>query len=95
MGLNSGVQDAAALVKALVAAILQNSHLPISQYAKERKEFCTNFLQPTTTTNHKTVDNPDYEARSSRLSELSADTKNPEIVKQVIARASMISELVK
>jgi 3-(3-hydroxy-phenyl)propionate hydroxylase len=95
MGLNSGVQDAAALVKALVAAIAQNSELPISQYAKERKEFCANFLQPTTTTNHKTVDNPDYEARKSRLTELLADTNNPEIVKQVIARASMISELVK
>ena len=95
MGLNSGVQDAAALVKALEAAIAQNSSGPISQYARERKEFCTNFLQPTTTTNHKTVDNPDYEARKSRLNELSADTNNPEIVKQVIARASMISELVK
>jgi 3-(3-hydroxy-phenyl)propionate hydroxylase len=95
MGLNSGVQDAAALVKALVAAISQNSHLPISAYAKERKDFCTNFLQPTTTTNHKTVDNPDYEARSSRLNELLAETSNPEIVKQTIARASMISELVK
>ena len=95
MGLNSGVQDAAALVKALEAAIALNSYLPISAYAKERKDFCTNFLQPTTTTNHKTVDNPDYEARKSRLNELSADTNNPEIVKQVIARASMISELVK
>ena len=95
MGLNSGVQDAAALVKALEAAIALNGSGPISQYAKERKEFCTNFLQPTTTTNHKTVDNPDYEARKSRLIELSADTNNPEIVKQVIARASMISELVK
>ena len=95
MGLNSGVQDAAALVKALEAAIAQNSSGPISQYAKERKEFCTNFLQPTTTTNHKTVDNPDYEARKSRLTELLADTNNPEVVKQVIARASMISELVK
>lgn len=95
MGLNSGVQDAAALVKALEAAIALKSSGPISQYAKERKEFCTNFLQPTTTTNHKTVDNPDYEARKSRLTELSADTNNPEIVKQVIARASMISELVK
>ena len=95
MGLNSGVQDAAALVKALEAAIAQNSSGPISQYARERKEFCTNFLQPTTTTNHKTVDNPDYEARKSRLTELLADTNNPEVVKQVIARASMISELVK
>ena len=95
MGLNSGVQDAAALVKALEAAIALNGSGPISQYAKERKEFCANFLQPTTTTNHKTVDNPDYEARKSRLTELSADTNNPEIVKQVIARASMISELVK
>ena len=95
MGLNSGVQDAAALVKALEAAIALNGSGPISQYAKERKDFCTNFLQPTTTTNHKTVDNPDYEARKSRLNELSADTNNPEIVKQVIARASMISELVK
>lgn len=95
MGLNSGVQDAAALVKALEAAIALNTSGPISQYAKERKEFCTNFLQPTTTTNHKTVDNPDYEARKSRLNELSADTNNPEIVKQVIARASMISELVR
>ncbi|MCX6456920.1 MAG: NAD(P)/FAD-dependent oxidoreductase [Actinobacteria bacterium] len=95
MGLNSGVQDAAALVKALEAAIAQNSAGPISQYARERKEFCTNFLQPTTTTNHKTVDNPDYEARKSRLTELLADTNNQEVVKQVIARASMISELVK
>jgi len=95
MGLNSGVQDAAALVKALEAAISLNSSGPISQYAKARKEFCTNFLQPTTTTNHKTVDNPDYEARKSRLTELLADTNNPEVVKQVIARASMISDLVK
>jgi len=95
MGLNSGVQDAAALVKALDAAIALNGSGPISQYAKERKEFCANFLQPTTTTNHKTVDNPDYEARKSRLTELLADTNNPEVVKQVIARASMISELVK
>jgi 3-(3-hydroxy-phenyl)propionate hydroxylase len=95
MGLNSGVQDAAALVKALDSAIALNGSGPISQYAKERKEFCTNFLQPTTTTNHKTVDNPDYEARKSRLTELLADTNNPEVVKQVIARASMISELVK
>ena len=95
MGLNSGVQDAAALVKALEAAIAQNSSGPISQYAKERKEFCTNFLQPTTTSNHKTVDNPDYEARSARLNELMSETNNPEIVKQVIGRASMISELVK
>ena len=95
MGLNSGVQDAAELVKALVTAISLNSDQPISAYAKERKEFCANFLQPTTTTNHKTVDNPDYEARSARLNELLADTKDPEIVKQVISRASMISELVK
>jgi 3-(3-hydroxy-phenyl)propionate hydroxylase len=95
MGLNSGVQDAAALVKALVAAISQNSDQPVSQYAKERKDFCANFLQPTTTTNHKTVDNPDYEARSARLNELLIETSKPEIVKQVIARASMISELVK
>ena len=95
MGLNSGVQDAAALVKAMEVAIALDSFDPISQYAKERKEFCTNFLQPTTTTNHKTVDNPDYEARRTRLTELLADTNNPEVVKQVIARASMLSELVK
>lgn len=95
MGLNSGVQDAAALVKALVAAILQNSDQPISLYAKERKEFCTNFLQPTTTTNHETVDNPNYEARSARLNELIAETSNPEIVRQIISRASMLPELVK
>jgi 3-(3-hydroxy-phenyl)propionate hydroxylase len=95
MGLNSGVQDAAAIVKALEAAISQNSFEPISQYAEERKEFCTNFLQPTTTTNHKTVDNPDYEARSARLNELITETNNPEIVRRVIARASMLSELVK
>ena len=66
----------------------------IAQYAKERKEFCANFLQPTTTTNHKTVDNPTYEARRSRLSELSLDSKNPAVVRQVVARASMITELV-
>ncbi|MDP1852423.1 MAG: NAD(P)/FAD-dependent oxidoreductase [Candidatus Planktophila sp.] len=95
MGLNSGVQDGAALVKALIDAIAQNSSLPIAKYAKERKEFCIDFLQPTTTTNHKTVDNPDYEARYSRLSELSADSKRPEIVRQVIGRASMIAKLVK
>jgi len=94
MGLNSGVQDGAALVKAFIDAIAQNSSLPIAKYAKERKEFCANFLQPTTTTNHKTVDNPDYEARYSRLSELSADSKKPEIVRQVIGRASMIAKLV-
>ena len=35
MGLNSGVQDAAALVKALEAAIALNGSGPISQYAKE------------------------------------------------------------
>jgi 3-(3-hydroxy-phenyl)propionate hydroxylase len=95
MGLNSGVQDAAALVNALAEAVSLNSSQPISRYAKDRKDFCRNFLQPTTTTNHKTVDNPDYEGRRTRLSELMADTKNPEVVKQVIARASMISELVK
>jgi len=95
MGLNSGVQDGAALVKALIAAIAQNSSQPIAQYAKERKEFCANFLQPTTTANHKTVDNPDYESRRSRLNDLSADSKRPEIVRQVIGRASMITELVK
>lgn len=95
MGLNSGVQDGAALVKAFIDAIAQNSPLPIAKYAKERKEFCANFLQPTTTTNHKTVDNPDYEARYSRLSEMSADSKKPEVVRQVIGRASMIAKLVK
>ena len=95
MGLNSGVQDGAALVKAFIDAIAQNSSLPIAKYAKERKEFCANFLQPTTTKNHKTVDNPDYEARYSRLSELSANSKKPEIVRQVIGRASMIAKLVK
>jgi hypothetical protein len=78
-----------------VAAISQNSFQPVSQYAEERKEFCTNFLQPTTTTNHKTVDNPDYESRSARLNQLITETNNPEIVRRVIARASMLSELVK
>ena len=95
MGLNSGVQDAAALVNALAEAVSLNSSQPILRYAKDRKDFCRNFLQPTTTTNHKTVDNPDYKGRRTRLSELMADTKNPAVVKQVIARASMISELVK
>ena len=94
MGLNSGVQDAAALVKAILKAISEDSLFPIAQYAKERKEFCANFLQPTTTTNHKNVDNPTYEARRTRLSEFSLDSKNPAVVRQVVARASMITELV-
>ncbi len=95
MGLNSGVQDAARLVKALVTAISDKSLDPISDYASARKEFCENFLQPTTSTSHKTVDNPDYQHRKMRLSNLSSDSNNPEIELQVIARASMITELVK
>ncbi len=95
MGLNSGVQDAARLVKALTTAISDKSVDPISDYARERKEFCENFLQPTTSTSHKSVDNPDYENRKMRLSKLSSDSNNREIELQVIARASMITELVK
>jgi 3-(3-hydroxy-phenyl)propionate hydroxylase len=94
MGLNSGVQDAAQLVKALVTAISENNVNPISDYASARKEFCQSFLQPTTSTSHKTVDSPDYENRRIRLFNLASDSNNPEIELQVIARASMITELV-
>jgi 3-(3-hydroxy-phenyl)propionate hydroxylase len=93
MGLNSGVQDAAQLVKALVTAISENHVNPISDYGSARKEFCQSFLQPTTSTSHKTVDSPDYENRRIRLFNLSSDSNNPEIELQVIARASMITEL--
>jgi 3-(3-hydroxy-phenyl)propionate hydroxylase len=95
MGLTSGVQDAAHLVKALVRAIKDESIEPINEYAHDRKEFCKRFLQPTTTANHSTVDNPDEANRRSRLSELFSDSKNPEVELQVVARASMITELVK
>jgi 3-(3-hydroxy-phenyl)propionate hydroxylase len=95
MGLNSGVQDAAHLVKALLRAIRDQSIEPINEYAQDRKEFCQRFLQPTTTANHSTVDNPDEANRRLRLSELFSDSKNPEVELQVVARASMITELVK
>jgi 3-(3-hydroxy-phenyl)propionate hydroxylase len=95
MGLNSGVQDAAHLVKALVRAISDQSIEPINKYAQDRKEFCQRFLQPTTTANHSTVDNPDEANRRLRLSELFSDSKNPAVELQVVARASMITELVK
>jgi 3-(3-hydroxy-phenyl)propionate hydroxylase len=95
MGLNSGVQDAAHLVKALLRAIRDQSIEPINEYAQDRKEFCQRFLQPTTTANHSTVDNPDEANRRLRLSELFSDSKNPAVELQVVARASMITELVK
>lgn len=95
MGLNSGVQDAAHLVKALIRAIKDESIEPINEYAHDRKEFCKRFLQPTTTANHSTVDNPDEANRRLRLSELFSDSKKPDVELQVVARASMITELVK
>jgi 3-(3-hydroxy-phenyl)propionate hydroxylase len=95
MGLNSGVQDAAHLVKALLVAIRDESIEPINDYARDRKEFCEKFLQPTTSNNHLTVDNPDEANRRLRLSELFSDSKNAEVELQVVARASMITELVK
>ena len=94
MGLNSGVQDAAHLIKALVRAIKDESIEPINEYAHDRKEFCKRFLQPTTTANHSTVDNPDEANRRLRLSELFSDSKNPEVELQTVARASMITELI-
>lgn len=93
MGLNSGVQDAALLVRAVKAAITSNSIDPITSYAQERFEFCEKFLQPTTAGNHKGVDNPDYEIRKSRLSDLSSEAVNSESELQAIARASMLVEL--
>jgi len=92
MGLNSGVQDADRLVKALITAIRTKSVEPLSDYASARKQFCENFLQPTTSTNHKTLDNPDYADRKMRLAKLSSDSSNREIELQVIAKASMITE---
>jgi 3-(3-hydroxy-phenyl)propionate hydroxylase len=95
MGLNSGVQDGAALVDALIEAIALESYKPLEIYGLTRREFCQNFLQPATSANHSTVDNPDYESRASRLSELASDSGNPEIELQVIAKASMITKLLK
>jgi hypothetical protein len=89
------VQDAAHLVKALVRAIKDESIQPINEYAHDRNEFCKRFLQPTTTANHSTVDNPDEANRRLRLSELFSDSKKPDVELQVVARASMITELVK
>jgi 3-(3-hydroxy-phenyl)propionate hydroxylase len=92
MGLNSGVQDADRLVKALITAIRTKSVEPLSDYASARKQFCENFLQPATSTNHKTLDNPDYADRKMRLAKLSSDSSNREIELQVITKASMITE---
>lgn len=95
MGLNSGVQDAAALVKSLLTAIKTNSTSPIERYASERKQFCEHFLQPTTTANHTSVDVPNIKERESRLAKLSAEAKSVELELQNIAKASMLTGLLK
>lgn len=93
MGLNSGVQDAAALVTALLAAIAENSTEPITQYASDRKQFCERFLQPTTTANHETVDNPDQATRAARLAKLAAQAADPAQELAAVAKASMLTDL--
>jgi 2-polyprenyl-6-methoxyphenol hydroxylase-like FAD-dependent oxidoreductase len=95
MGLNSGVQDAAALVSAIDEAIALGSAEPIERYGIERKEFCESFLQPTTSANHKTVDNPDFDSRKMRLANLSSDANDPQIELEVVARASMLTKILK
>jgi 3-(3-hydroxy-phenyl)propionate hydroxylase len=93
MGLNSGVQDAAALVTALLAAIAENSTEPITSYASARKQFCERFLQPTTTANHETVDNPDQATRAARLAKLAAQAADPAQELAAVAKASMLTDL--
>lgn len=93
MGLNSGVQDAAALVTALLAAIAENSTEPITQYASDRKQFCERFLQPTTTANHETVDDPDQATRAARLAKLAAQAADPAQELAAVAKASMLTDL--
>lgn len=93
MGLNSGVQDAAALVTALLAAIAENSTEPITSYASSRKQFCERFLQPTTTANHETVDNPDQATRAARLAKLAAQAADPAQELAAVAKASMLTDL--
>ena len=95
MGLNSGVQDAAALVNAIDEAISKKNCEPIERYGIERKQFCESFLQPTTSANHKTVDNPDFDTRKMRLANLSSDANDPQIELEVVARASMLTKILK
>lgn len=95
MGLNSGVQDAAQLVEAIYSGISSAKDDPLLGYASMRKEFCQDFLQPATYSSHSMVDNSDYNNRKLRLAKLYADSSNRESELQVIARASMITELVK
>ena len=93
MGLNSGVQDASALVTALLAAIAEYSTEPITSYASSRKQFCERFLQPTTTANHETVDNPDQATRAARLAKLAAQAADPAQELAAVAKASMLTDL--
>lgn len=93
MGLNSGVQDASALVKYLCFAISENSLDPIRKYGLERKAFCDLILQPTTTSNHESVDNPDHVARAIRLQNLFVESNNPELELKMVSKASMLTQI--
>ena len=94
MGLNSGVQDAGLLISTIHMSIVNNSPAGLAEYSRARQEFCANFLQPTTTSNHQTVDDPALSAREVRLDKLQRSSRNQQEVLSIVSRASMLSELV-
>ena len=94
MGLNSGVQDAGLLISTIHTSIVNNSPAGLAEYSRARQEFCANFLQPTTTSNHQTVDDPALSAREVRLDKLQRSSRNQQEVLSIVSRASMLSELV-
>lgn len=93
MGLNSGVQDAAALSGYLREAIKNQTTEPLHKYANEREAFCKDFLQPTTTENHQSVDSSNSEIRLDRLLTLQGQSKDNEATLKVVRRASMLLKL--
>jgi 3-(3-hydroxy-phenyl)propionate hydroxylase len=90
MGLNSGVQDAAALSRYLQDAIKNQTTEPLRNYAIEREAFCNDFLQPTTTENHQSVDSSNSDFRLDRLLTLQGQSKDDEATLKVVRRASML-----
>ena len=94
MGLNSGVQDAGHLIQAIQKAVVSKSPEALAEYSRVREEFCSKFLQPTTTLNHQTIDEQELQIRAERLDKLQRSSESPQEVLSIVSRASMLSELV-
>jgi 3-(3-hydroxy-phenyl)propionate hydroxylase len=93
LGLNCGIHDAYALIRALDHAVRDGSETQLRLYETRRRALNIKYVQQQTIVNKKRLEEKDASVRRARLDDLAAAVADPARHRQFLLRTSLLESV--